>query len=106
MCGRSLLSDHDVSSMMIGKELFFERGRYALNIKFEVYPSTREGRVFRESKRIARVLQQKSIPPGSFQFQASEQLKYELTKQEGGVNITVRSELTGEIVKRGSLVLP
>jgi hypothetical protein len=92
--------------MLIGKELFFGHGRYRLDIGFEDDPTSREGRLFRESKRIARALGQKSVPPGSFQFLDSEQLIYELTMQRGGVGITVRSNVTGEVIDRGTFIRP
>lgn len=102
----ALLSDHDISSMMLGNELFFEHGRYELDIRFEHSVTTLQGRVFRESKRIARLLGERSIPPGSFQFIDTEQLVYELTKARGGIHILVRSSVTGHSVQRGTLIIP
>lgn len=92
--------------MLIGKELFFEHGRYRLDIEFADSPSTRQGRVFRESKRIARVLGEKPVPPGSFQFLDSEQIVFTLTRGRGDVGIVARSDITGEVVSRGTLIRP
>ncbi len=102
----SLFSDYDISSMLIGRELFFERGRYRLDIEFDEDPTSREGRVFKESKRIARALGEKPVPPGSFQFLDSEQLVFTLTRGRGSVGIVARSDITGEVVSRGTLIRP
>ncbi len=102
----SLFSDYDISSMLIGKELFFEHGRYRLDIEFADNPGTREGRVFRESKRIARTIGERPVPPGSFQFLDSEQLVFTLTRGRGDVGIVARSDITGEVVSRGTLIRP
>jgi hypothetical protein len=101
-----LLSDHDISSLLIGQEVFLEGTRLSLKLQFEDNPESRRGWVFRESKRIARVLELKPYPPGIFMHLDSEQIECILMKDGESVQITMRSNLTGERISSGALIPP
>ncbi|MHA2356788.1 MAG: hypothetical protein ACXADC_16540 [Candidatus Thorarchaeota archaeon] len=101
-----LLSDHDISSLLIGREVFLEGARLSLDLKFENDPESREGWVFRESRKIARVLELRPYPSGVFIHLDSEQLECTLLKDGRSVQITMHSNLTGERVSSGALIPP
>ena len=99
-----LLSDQDISSLLVAGEVFFEDRRYRLNITFENDPQKRDGIVFRESKKIARALGLRPLIPGLFLDLDSEQLKYILTPDKEGVQIGIYSSLTGERLVSGACI--
>jgi hypothetical protein len=100
------LSDQDISSLLTAREVFLEGVRLALDLQFESDPESREGWVFREGRRIARVMNLRPFMPGVFMHLDSERLRYELTRDGGGVQVDTRSDLTGERVSSGALIPP
>lgn len=94
------LTDQDVSSLLVAREVFLEGTRYALDLEFENDIGSREGWVFRESSRIARQLGIKRLLPGTFLWMDDEKLECSVMRDRdgSGVVLSAISDTTGEQV--------
>ncbi|MBD3159889.1 MAG: hypothetical protein GF309_14000 [Candidatus Lokiarchaeota archaeon] len=86
----------DILSMMESKRLIFENHLYNIELGFQPDPSTREGMVFREDWRMAKILGQEQVPLGSFRQLENEILRGKVHRWKGALEISFESNITGD----------
>ncbi|MBS3793726.1 MAG: hypothetical protein KGY80_02450, partial [Candidatus Thorarchaeota archaeon] len=90
------VATRDILSMLESKRLIFENRLYKVDLKFQPDPSTREGFVFREDWRLAKLLGQEQVPVGSFWQLDNETLRGKFHRSKGALEISFESSITGD----------
>ena len=102
----SPLADFEIVNLMKSGGIFFEGIRYSFNIGFEEAASSRKGYVFRESRLLARQLDMKPLPAGTFLHLDEERLVMSFGREMNSVRFTLQSTISGQVVITGHSVPP
>ena len=100
------LADFEVVNLIKAGGIFFEGLRYSFKIDFEEDTSSRKGYVFRESRSLARQLDLRPLPAGTFLYLDEEQLVITLRREVNDVRVILQSTISGEIVESQNIIPP
>ncbi len=92
------LDDSEISAMMLAGGAFLGNAWCEFAFEFVPDPTTREGMVFRESRRIVRELGLRAIRAGSYLEMDEEKLVCTVLKFKSEIQLSARSNKTGEQV--------
>ncbi|TFH00086.1 MAG: hypothetical protein E4H14_20010 [Candidatus Thorarchaeota archaeon] len=102
----SPLADFEIVNLMKAGGIFFEGIRYSFNFSFEEDTSSRKGYVFRESRLLARQLDMKPLPAGTFLYLDEERLVMTLSRELNSVRVTLLSTISGQVVNSHAVTPP
>ena len=97
------LTDVEIGEMLKSKEIHFQGVRYKVQIKFPKEDDSQR-LILRESWLFARHLCEKTIPPSSFLRMSEETLVCEIFKESNLISVSVKSDITGDMLYFGPLV--
>ena len=100
------LADFEIVNLMKAGGIFFEGIRYSFDIDFEEDTSSRKGYVFRESRLLARQLDMKPLPAGTFLHLDEERLVMSLSREINSVRVTLQSTISGHVVNSHTVTPP